>query len=711
VYSEVTGIDAVNYGYDTRGRLTTVTQGSGTNLRSLTYAYGSDGFVERIVDTQNRATLYQRDLAGRITQTTLPGSRLLQMTYDANSNVTGITPPTKPPHTFNYTPVDLAEHYTPPTVAGIATPATHYAYNRDKQSTRITRPDGQTMDFAYDTGGRLSSLTPIAAVGSVSTEPSTYAYHPTTGQLTSITTPTTTLGYTWDGFLLMQETVAGSISGTLTRTWNTDFNVTGLAINGSSIAFAFDADNLLTQAGAMTLTRNAQNGFLTGTALGNTTTTQTYNAFGEMNRFTANQSASTLFDVQYAHDTLGRITTQTETLGDGVTSTYQYGYDLAGRLISVSKNGGTQESYAYDPNGNRTQGNGTTATHDDQDRLLSYGNNTYNYTANGELQEKRHSRAGGNPEVTTYTYDVFGNLRHATLPDATQIDYLTDGRNRRIGKKINGVMTQGFLYQDQLRIAAELDGSNNVVSRFVYGTKINVPDYLIKGTDTYRLITDHLGSVRLVVHTTTGAIAQRLNYDSFGNVLTDTAPGFQPFGFAGGLYDPHTQLTRFGARDYDAQTGRWTAKDPIGFNGGDSNLFAYVGGDPINAIDPLGLLPSSCTATPQSAVICGDAGGAMSPASGAANATGGLVIKAWTELFNKPKPGSKPKNCPTGTVPIDETEWSDDHEVIKKGVDAKPNDWTGITPEGDVITGDEDGEAVNHGPASSYVGSGKPSQR
>jgi len=129
------------------------------------------------------------------------------------------------------------------------------------------------------------------------------------------------------------------------------------------------------------------------------------------------------------------------------------------------------------------------------------------------------------------------------------------------------------------------------------GKKINVPDYLIKGTDTYRLITDHLGSVRLVVNTTTGAIAQRIDYDSFGNVTLDTAPGFQPFGFAGGLYDPHTQLTRFGARDYDAQTGRWTAKDPIGFNGGDSNLYAYVEGNPIMFTDPMGLAsPGACKA-------------------------------------------------------------------------------------------------------------------
>jgi len=73
-------------------------------------------------------------------------------------------------------------------------------------------------------------------------------------------------------------------------------------------------------------------------------------------------------------------------------------------------------------------------------------------------------------------------------------------------------------------------------------------------------------------------------------VLLDTSPGFQPFGFAGGLYDQHTGLTRFGARDYNPLTGRWTAKDPIGLDGGDTNIFGYVLNDPVNLVDPWGLI-------------------------------------------------------------------------------------------------------------------------
>jgi RHS repeat-associated protein len=136
---------------------------------------------------------------------------------------------------------------------------------------------------------------------------------------------------------------------------------------------------------------------------------------------------------------------------------------------------------------------------------------------------------------------------------------------------------------------AELDAAGTLVSRFVYGTRANVPDYMVKGGSVYRLITDHLGSVRLVVDTATGTVAQRIDYDAFGVATIVSGAGFQPFGFAGGLTDDSTHLVRFGARDYDPALGRWTAKDPIGFGGDYANFYEYVDNDPVNWIDPTGL--------------------------------------------------------------------------------------------------------------------------
>ena len=105
---------------------------------------------------------------------------------------------------------------------------------------------------------------------------------------------------------------------------------------------------------------------------------------------------------------------------------------------------------------------------------------------------------------------------------------------------------------------------------------------------TYYLGYDQVGTLRTVTDTS-GNIVKELTYDTFGNLLNDSNPDMKlPFGFAGCLYDPDTKLIRFGYRDYDAETGKWTAKDPIGFDGGDTNLYGYVLGDPVNFVDSTG---------------------------------------------------------------------------------------------------------------------------
>ena len=123
----------------------------------------------------------------------------------------------------------------------------------------------------------------------------------------------------------------------------------------------------------------------------------------------------------------------------------------------------------------------------------------------------------------------------------------------------------------------------------MYGSKGHVPDYMVRAGVTYSIITDHLGSVRFVVNDATGNVVQSISYDEFGNVLSNTNTDFQPFGYAGGLYDVKTSLVKFGFRDYDALVGRWTAKDPVGFIYGYENFYSYCEHNPINLLDPTGL--------------------------------------------------------------------------------------------------------------------------
>jgi len=152
------------------------------------------------------------------------------------------------------------------------------------------------------------------------------------------------------------------------------------------------------------------------------------------------------------------------------------------------------------------------------------------------------------------------------------------------------VITQKWIYSNNLRIVAETDSANRVVSRFVYTTSENVPEYMVKAGVVYSIVTDHLGSVRLIVNTATGTFTQEMRYDEYGRVLSNTNPEFSPFGFGGGIYDAITQLLRLGKRDYHAQLGRWTNKDPLLFAGGSPNIYVSVDNNPVNFTDPTGTM-------------------------------------------------------------------------------------------------------------------------
>ncbi len=256
--------------------------------------------------------------------------------------------------------------------------------------------------------------------------------------------------------------------------------------------------------------------------------------------------------------------------------------------MQVDEGGVTVEAYSYDANGNRltsTNSAGTfAATYDDQDRIETYGSIEYTFTLNGELLNKTDTATG---DSTDYVYDAMGNLREVTLPNGDVIEYLVDGQGRRVGKLYNGVLGRAWLWRGQLQPVAELDGAGDVVARYVYAEGANVPELMVTPTATYRFVQDHLGSVREVVDVATNTVVQQREYDAWGRVLVDTSPGFQPFGFAGGLHDPQTGLVRFGARDYEAAAGRWSAKDPLGLTAG-ANLASYCFEDPQNCRDASG---------------------------------------------------------------------------------------------------------------------------
>jgi RHS repeat-associated protein len=581
---QAASFEPLHVSYDNHGFISTIGQGSGADDRTYTLTSDAQGNVATAASPQSEASSFGYDPAGRVTNITLRGGQQATIGYFADGTIQSVTPPGQPAYTFTYTPTGLVHTATLPDV-GSGPSVMTFDYNLDGQLRQVTQPDGAHVTIGYDDSGRRRTISEPG--GQI-----VFDYDPNTGRVRTLTAPdggTTT--YTWDGSLPTGLAWAGAVQGQVTQTYNNNLELASQTIaGGTPVQFGYDHDGLLTQAGALTLTPDAASGFMTATALGGVNTTDQPDAFGALAGLSASFDGTALYSAQYTPDAEGRIHQITETIG-GSTNTFLYDYDADGQLRQVTENGTVIATYGYDANGNRqtatTPSGTTTASYNARDQLTQSGSDTYTYAADGSLA----SRTSGN-QTTSYSYDLLGNLTHVTLPNGTQIDYVVDGAGQRIGRRVNGTLAQGFLYDSSSRVVAELDGNNSVVSQFIYLPNRNSPAYMIRGGNTYRIISDRLGSPRLVVDAASGAIVQRMDFDAFGNVILDTNPGFQPFGFAGGLLDRDTGLTRFGARDYDAQTGRWTNADPIGFAGG-LNRYAYVTNDPINLLDPRGTVAAA----------------------------------------------------------------------------------------------------------------------
>jgi RHS repeat-associated protein len=564
------GILSTSVMYDPRGRPSTVSQGT----RRFALTYGPNGFVDTATDALSRVSRMATDVTGRTQSVTRPDMASSVFDWDATGNLTSLTPPGKPAHTFRYSKLDEVTAYTPPPLPGVGEET--YGWTKDSLVQSVTHPDGTRTTFVRDRAGRVERAeSPWATT--------TFDYSMTTGQVVASTRGTQRLEYRYDGFLPVSETAVGEVSGRVTRTYDSDFRVAEVAVNDAGVRYRYDDDGLVVSAGPESMSRVLATGQLQTATVGNVVTTYGFDGYGAPQSLETRAGASVVFREVLTWDDLGRVVVKEVTV-QGATARWEYGYDGASRLASARRDGQVVGSWAYDGNGNRLSANGVTSTFDAQDRQLTAGATTFGHDAFGNRTRKTE---GG--QTTQYVYDGVGGLLSATRPDGTRLDYVIDARGRRVGKKRNGVLEKGWLYDGQLRVVAELDGTGAVVSRFVYGTLAHSPDVMVRGAATYRLVHDVLGSVRLVIDTATGQVQQRLDYDTWGVVTFDSNPGFQPFGFAGGLYDVDTRLTRFGARDYDADTGRWMSKDPIAFEGGTLNLFAYVGSRPVSEVDPTGL--------------------------------------------------------------------------------------------------------------------------
>ena len=226
----------------------------------------------------------------------------------------------------------------------------------------------------------------------------------------------------------------------------------------SVISYTYNHDEDLSKAGDVNIAYHVPNGYMTGTTMGSAGATQftdtyTYNMNGEITGYQAKRGTTIIYDLTLTRDAIGRISGKSQTM-NSITDAFVYTFDSTGRLTQTDKNSVTAATYSYDNNSNRTGGvigaQTTTATYDNQDRMLAHNTLSFTYNANGDLATKTNSTTS---QTTTYTYDVFGNLRQVNVPPSTVITYEIHGLNRRIGKwstgfdKINGRFTSVIGFQ------------------------------------------------------------------------------------------------------------------------------------------------------------------------------------------------------------------------------------------------------------------------
>ncbi|WP_272699843.1 RHS repeat domain-containing protein [Desulfovibrio sp. Fe33] len=300
-----------------------------------------------------------------------------------------------------------------------------------------------------------------------------------------------------------------------------------------------------------------------------------------------------VFEMELKRDRDGRIVEKTETVA-GTPATWEYIYDGGGRLTEAHLDGRLICQCHYDREGRRSRDYfpATVGPHYRDyrytldNRLLRAGNNTYTHDDNGF----RSIWAKG-ATYLLYEYAPDYRLLRMEIEDQNRVyTFDHDENGQRIAKYCNGQLVEAYHWLDFVRLGGFHDGQH--AFEFAYRNDERIPFAMRRDDGTvFGLFSDQVGSLRVVVDSNDNMIKE-IVYNPFGGIIEDTNPDFRiPIGFAGGLHDRDLGFVRFGWRDYDANTGRWTAPDPIGDKGGDPDWYGYCLDDPVNMSDATGLNP------------------------------------------------------------------------------------------------------------------------
>lgn len=582
------------YAYDDFDRPVKVTYpeaSPGAPRLEESFGYDAAGNLTSRVDRAGRSTHFAYDAADRLTAVTDPAGGETRLAYDARSQVTALTDPAGQRHEFSY---DRAGRTTRLRRGGLAA---SFAY--DPAGNRVGRTDfaGATTAYAYDAAGRLTLVSYPDGTAS------RYDYD-ALSRLTAATNEAGTVSFTYDaaGRVRSAADVWGRV---VSYAYDASGNRTRVSLGLSIVAaYEYDARDRPARVtdrtgGAFAYAYDAAGRLASRAAPNGVTTAYAYDGLDRLTRLRHARGPAALADYRYAHGDDGRVTQVEDEAGS-----HRYTYDALGRLTSASHAGRPAEAYAYDAVGNRTSSHlAETYAYGPLNRLTGAASAAYSYDENGNL-----TAASDDAGTRSYAWDFENRLTSVSGPGPSTVFYEYDALGRRTRRVVSGRVkprhgrgksrprhagtTTDFSY-DGADVILDANGDGTTVE---YLNGPGLDDKLWQRADAgqpHYFLTDHLGSTRALADPS-GNVVERRDYDSFGNGPAPdgdrrrAAGPLTRYGFTGREHDPDTGLIYYRARWYDPRLGRFISEDPAGLAGG-INLYAYVGNDPVNKTDPLGL--------------------------------------------------------------------------------------------------------------------------
>lgn len=502
------------------------------------------GRLLRLSDSLGNRTLYEYDPLNQVKKIIESSGGVTEMTYDDNGNLLSLKDARNQTTSFTYDNMDRVLSRTD-SLQGVTSTQT-LEYDRKGNPTKVVDRRGKVTTLEYDALDRPTFAGFGATAGPTYESTINYTYDPYNRLTQVVDSVSGTISINYDD--LARTISETSPQGTVGLSLDQGGRVIGKTVTGqAAISYAYDKANRL-----LNITQGSSSVHFTyddadrreSVTLPNGVVVQAgYDAASQLTRLTYSQGATALGDLTYTYDKSGRRTS----VGGSLART-----GLPQTLSSASYNAANRV----------TQSGAATLTYDANGNLTSDGANTYTWDARNRL-------VGISGAVSaSFQYDSFGRRVRTTINGATK-EYLYDGMNV-VQEIVGGSPTANML-------TAAID---ETFSR-------------TESAGTQSVIADGSGST-LALLDSAGATQTDYTFEPFGNTSVSGAASGNSSQYTGRENDG-TGLYYYRARYYSPKLQRFISEDPIGFAGGDTNLYAYVGNDPVNYTDASGLWPTPDT--------------------------------------------------------------------------------------------------------------------